>query len=171
MEKKRKFGWTALGIIGMAFAPMGAIFMALGIAFRHFGVGKSAEDPEIFLLVFGGVGLIFLLIGLGLLYADLRRRARMRRAYEGGYYVMAKVAGIRQKRNVSINGQNPFQVEAHYTDPGTGVVHVYYSRYLYTDVSGLLTSDEVPVYLDRSDDTGTGFVDIDAILPEIRVHG
>ena len=31
----------------------------------------------------------------------------------------------------------------------------------------LLTSDEVPVYIDRN---GTGFVDIDAVLPVIEVH-
>ena len=171
MEKKRKYGWTALGIVGMIFAPIGAFFLVMGIIFNRFGVGKSAKDPEIFLVVFGGIGLFFFLIGLGLLYVELRRRALLRRAFEGGYYVMAKVAGVRQQRNVNVNGRSPIQVEAHYTDPDTGIVHVYYSRYLYTDVSDLLTSDEVPVYLDRMSGSDTGFVDIDAILPEIRVHG
>jgi len=60
-------------------------------------------------------------------------------------------------------------VECHYTDPFTGIAHVYFSRYLYTDVTDLLKSDVVPVYIDRMDDR-VGFVDIDAVLPEIRVH-
>ena len=115
------------------------------------------------------MGLAFLLTGLALLAADLRRRAKMRRAYEGGYYVTAKISGVKTQYNVNMNGRNPMMVECHYTDPDTGIAHIWYSRYLYTDVSDLLTSDEVPVYIDRMDDS-VGFVDIDAVLPEIRVH-
>ena len=63
---------------------------------------------------------------------------------------------------------HPSVVEVHYTDPDTGTVHVYYSRYLYVNVGDMLTGEEVPVYLDR--DSGTGFVDIDAVLPKIEVH-
>ena len=94
----------------------------------------------------------------------------LRRAYEGGYYVMAKIAGVKANRNVNGLHGNPYMLECHYTDPDTGVAHVWYSRYLYTDVTDLLKSDEVPVYTDRYD-YSIGFVDVDAILPEIRVHG
>jgi hypothetical protein len=61
-------------------------------------------------------------------------------------------------------------VEVHYTDPDTGTVHVFYSRYLYINAKRLLTSYEVPVYMDR-EDKRVGFVDIDAVLPKIEVHG
>ena len=59
-------------------------------------------------------------------------------------------------------------IEAAWTDPN-GVVHVYRSRYLKTDVTKLLKSDTVPVYIDRYNEN-IGFVDIDAVLPEIRIH-
>ena len=59
-------------------------------------------------------------------------------------------------------------VECAYTDP-SGIVHIYHSRYLYTDVTKLLTAKTVPVYIDR-DNEDIGFVDIDAVLPEIRIH-
>ena len=108
-------------------------------------------------------------VGLGLLLSDIRRRTRMRRAYENGHYVMARITGVHEQRNVNMNGRSPTVVECHYTDPDTGIVHVYHSRYLYTDLSDLLQSDQVPVYIDRMDDR-VGFVDIDAVLPEIRVH-
>ena len=95
----------------------------------------------------------------------------LRRAYEGGYCVMAKIAGKSAVENVSFhNGRHPWVVECHYTDPATGTVHVFYSRYLNVQVMDLLKSDEVPVYLDRMDQR-VGFVDIDAVLPEIEVHG
>jgi len=69
-------------------------------------------------------------------------------------------------------------VEVHWTDPDTGTVYVFHSRYLYVNVEPLLTGDalkdslrfEVPVYLDRGD-VRVGFVDIDAVLPRIEVHG
>lgn len=149
---------------------MGLIFLPLGLLLWYHRAGKEPDDPRIFLYVFGGMGLAFLLAGLALLLADLRRRALMRRAYEGGNYVMAKIAGIKSNSNVNMNGRNPLVVECHYTDPATGIAHVWYSRYLYIEVSDLLQSDEVPVYIDRMDDR-IGFVDIDAVLPKIRVHG
>ena len=169
MGERRKYGWTVKGIVGMIFAPLGFFFLAMGLLFWHFRVGSKPEDPMIFLSVFGGGGAIFFAVGLGLLLSDIRRRTRMRRAYENGHYVMARITGVHEQRNVNMNGRSPTVVECHYTDPDTGIVHVYHSRYLYTDLSDLLQSDQVPVYIDRMDDR-VGFVDIDAVLPEIRVH-
>ncbi|MBQ6060457.1 MAG: hypothetical protein IJL36_03330 [Clostridia bacterium] len=169
--RKKKYGWTVRGILGFVFGPMGLLFLSLGLLFWYFRVGDEPEDPEIFLYVFGGMGAAFLLVGLILLGMDLYRRARLRRAYEGGYFVMAKIAGKSAVENVSFhNGRHPWVVECHYTDPATGTVHVFYSRYLNVQVMDLLKSDEVPVYLDRMDQR-VGFVDIDAVLPEIKVHG
>ena len=168
---RKKYGWTVRGILGFVFAPMGLLFLTLGLLFWYFRVGDEPEDPEIFLYVFGGMGAAFLLIGLILLGMDLYRRARLRRAYEGGYCVMAKIAGRNTVESVSFhNGRHPCVVECHYTDPATGTVHVFYSRYLNIQVWDLLKADEVPVYLDRMDQR-VGFVDIDAVLPEIKVHG
>ena len=169
MNERKKYGWTAKGIVGMIFAPIGLLFLVMGVLFWHFRVGEGPDDPRLFLYIFGGVGAVFLLLGLGLLLADVRRRALQRRAYEGGNYVMAQIAGIKAQRNVNINGRCPCVVECHYTDPLTGAVHVYYSRYLYVDVEDLLQSEQAPVYIDRMDDR-VGFVDIDAVLPEIKVH-
>ena len=169
MNGRKKYGWTVKGILGMIFSPMGFLFLTLGICFWYFKVGDDPEAPEVFLYTFGGMGAVFLLPGLALLLADIRRRALLRRAYEGGYYVTAQIAGIHDQKNVHMYGRHPSVVECHYTDPDTGVVHVYYSRYLYINVSDLLQSDQVPVYIDRMNGR-VGFVDIDAVLPQIRVH-
>ena len=169
MNGQKKYGWTEKGILGMVFLPLGLLFLPLGILFWYFQVGDDPESPQIFLYTFGGMGAAFLLAGLVLLLLDVRRRAQLRRAYEGGYSVMAKIAGVNAQYNVKINRTYPSVVECHYTDPDTGIVHVYFSRYLYVSVDNLLQSDQVPVYIDRTDDR-IGFVDIDAVLPEIRVH-
>ena len=169
MEKKN-YGWTAKGILGITFSSISLVFIFLGILLWKNKAGKDGEYSVLFLYVFGGIGLAFLLPGLGLLLADLRRRALMRRAYEGGYCVMAKTAGVRTRRDVLVNGRYPVTVVCRYTDPATDTEHVWFSRYLYADAESLQVPDEVPVYIDRMNGN-IGFVDIDAVLPETRTRG
>ena len=168
---KKKMGWTAYGIIGFIFAPMGLLFVLLGILLgnnRHLS-WKGPEEALIFLAVFGGLGAVFLILGLVFLAVDLRRRALQRRAYESGNCVDALILGASTLNNVNMVNGHPCVVQCAWTD-GAGVVHVYKSRYLYIDVSKLLKSETVPVYIDRYNEN-IGFVDIDAVLPELRIHG
>ena len=167
---KKKFGWTVYGFLGFVFAPMGALFIALGLGLWQ---AKSArfngpEERVIFLAVFAGMGGIFLLLGLIFLFTDLRRRYLLRRAYNEGNCVEAQILGTVEQRNVPMVQGCPRMIEAAWTN-ADGVVHVYRSRYLYTNVQKLLTSDTVPVYIDRYNEN-VGFVDIDAVLPDIRIH-
>lgn len=163
----KKYGWTEKGILGFVFTPLGLIFLIVGAVVTHFDA-VAPDERLAFLISFVGVGAVFFLVGLVLLFLDLRRRRRQRSAFEGGHYVMGKVVGFKTITRVNMGWTHPVVVEVHYTDPDTGTVHVYYSRYLYVNVADLLTGDEVPVYLDR--DSGIGFVDIDAVLPRIEVH-
>ena len=166
---KKKFGWTEKGVISFIFMPMGLFFLVLGVALWYLDAGDTPAESRIFLFVFGGMGAAFLLVGLSLLLSEIRRRRAMLRAYEGGFYVTAKIVGTQMKTNVNNYGTHPCVVECHYRDPDTGDVHVYFSRYLYFDPSGMFTSDEVPVYLDRLGGKGA-FVDIDAALPRVVLH-
>ena len=167
---RRKMGWTVYGIIGFIFAPIGFLFLTIGLAVGRFGSAswKGSGDPVIFTAVFCGVGGLFFLLGLGFLAVDIRRRYLQRRAYDGGNCVDAQILGVVTERNVNMTYGQPRMVEAAWTDPN-GVVHIYRSRYLKTDVTKLLKSDTVPVYIDRFNEN-IGFVDIDAVLPEIQIH-
>ena len=166
---KKKMSWTAKGSIGFVFTPIGALFVL--IAFLVRALKPEWNDPVgsvVFQSVFGGLGLIFLFLGLIFLGMDLHRRALLRRAYYSGNCVEAEVIRSVPQTDVSTYKGQPFVVDCAYTDP-SGVVHIYRSRYLYTDVTKLLTAKTVPVYIDR-DNEDIGFVDIDAVLPEIRIH-
>ncbi len=169
MEKK-KYGWKVFGIIGFIFAPIGLLFVVLGavVADSAFTSVPRMDDQAAFRAVFCGLGSVFLLMGLIFLVCDLRRRHLLRRAYEGGNCVDAQILGIAVQGSVNMNGTHPRMLECAWTG-SDGVVHVYRSRYLYTDVTKLLKSDTVPVYIDRFNEN-IGFVDVDAVLPEIRIH-
>jgi len=166
----KKMGWTAYGIIGFIFSPIGFLFLVIGLLVGQAGTihWKGNGDPELFIAVFCGIGGLFLLLGLCFLAVDVRRRHLLRRAYEGGNCVDAQILGVVTERNVNMTYGQPRMIEAAWTDPN-GVVHVYRSRYLRTDVTKLLKSDTVPVYIDRYNEN-IGFVDVDAVLPEIRIH-
>ena len=166
---KKKLGWTVYGVLGFIFTPLGAVFLAMGFGrYQLKSVWENPEDPVIFLAVFGGLGAVFLILGLVFLFIDLRRRHLQQRAVDCGRCVEAKILGVVVQKNVNMLQGQPRMVEAAWTDDN-GVVHVYRSRYLYTNVQKLLTSETVPVWIDRFNEN-IGFVDIDAVLPEIRVH-
>jgi uncharacterized membrane protein len=163
----KKYGWTEKGIVGVIFIPIGLIFLVVGAIVTR----TEAVEPDqrlAFLISFVGVGAVLFCVGMVLLMVDILRRKRQKAAYEGGHFVMGKIAGIRTITQVNLPSGHPVVVEVHYTDPDTGTVHVYYSRYLYVNVGDMLAGEVVPVYLDR--DSGVGFVDIDAVLPKIEVH-
>lgn len=95
----KQYGWTEKGIIGSIFAPLGLVFLVVGLLFNaHI---RAPDERLAFLVCFAGVGGVFLVVGLILLGMELWRRreasplgrARQRAAYEGGYYVMGRVAG------------------------------------------------------------------------------
>ncbi len=165
----RKPGWSPFLILALVFAPMGLLFLVLGVAFHWFGVGEDPRDPVIFLCVFGGIGLSFLAVGLGFAAAEHRRRAGIRRVLDGGEYVMARIVGVQRRGQVQVNGVHPYVAECHWHNKDTGEVHVYFSRYLYYDPTDLFTADEVPVYVDRMNDK-VYYVDIDAVLPKVVLH-
>ena len=166
----KKMGWTVYGILGFTFAPMGFVFLMIGLWVGQLKNVRwdGSDDPAVFTAMFCCIGGLFLLLGMGFLAYEIRRRHLLRRAYDGGNCVEAQILGVVGQRYVNMAYGQPRMLEAAWTDPN-GVVHVYHSRYLKTDVTKLLKTDTVPVYVDRYNED-IGFVDVDAILPEIRIH-
>ena len=144
----KHYGWTVWGILGFVFDPIALIFIPVGFIVNAAKPGKTGQA---ILYVFGGIGFAFLLLSLGFLFIDLRRRHLMRRAYNGGNAVTAKVIGVRNVNHVNMNGQHPVVLDCEYQG------YVYHSCYLYRNVPE--TGTEVTVYVNRTDER-IGFVDI-----------
>ena len=145
---KKRYGWTVWGIVGFVFVPVSVVFIPVGFLVNAAEPGATGQA---ILYIFCMIGTVFLLLGLGFLGHDLRRRHLMRRAYLGGNAVTAKVTGSRIVKNVNINGEHPVILDCEVQG------NVYHSRYLYRNIPEPGT--EVTVYIDRIDDR-VGFVDI-----------
>ena len=165
--KTYRLGWTEKGIVGFVFLPMGLMFLLMGALLYWLGAGEDPDDPFIFLATFGSLGLVFAVIGAIMLAVEIHRRSAARRAIDGGRRVMGTVCDMQMRNNVRAGNRSPWVVCVRWEDEA-GVVHIFRSRYLYFNPQGILTSDQVPVYIEENG--GGYFVDIDAVLPEIRMH-
>ena len=140
----KKFGWTVWGILGFVFAPIGFIFLPIGLVAGNVRSLRVSGDLTMFRYVFIGMGMLFLVLGLGFLSCDLMRRHRLRQAYYGGNYVDARIRSIKEIRNVNMNGRHPSVIECSYVDP-YGEEHIYKSRYIYSGQRDDLIGKTVPV--------------------------
>ncbi len=171
---KREPGYTpnALDIIGMIFAPLGGVLILVGriitgLAERH--PENTTGDPRLFFWIFGGIGAVFLILGIIFLALMLRRRAIHKRIFAEGYYVMATVTSVMPDYNIRINGKCPYFAECSYTDPETGILHLFRSRNIFFDPTAILMDARVPVYIEKGNYRHY-YVDVDSLLPEVRRH-
>ena len=111
------------------------------------------------ILVFGG-------IGLGFLLHTRRRRLERERLIADGCREMADVIETERVMNIQINGRCPYRVVCHIKRDG--VLHEYRSDLL-RDNPALPAGSRVPVYLDRYDEKRY-FVDVESVMPTIVRH-
>ena len=114
------------------------------------------------------VGIITLIAGLTFFFFFIRKKKRIRKIVEEGYYITAEIGEVSRNYNVQINGRNPYNIRAAYTDE-TGCVHIFQSRNLYYNPEGMLRSQMVRVYIRRKE-YKEYYMDIDAILPQVEFH-
>ena len=171
-KRKPKFSFSALDIIGMIFAPLGLIFVVLGAALTLYGKNHPENmdgDPMLFLFVFSGIGAVFLVLGVVFLILMFCRRSLQSQIFTEGHYIMAQVTSVMPNYNVRVNGRTPYIAECSYTDPDTGVLHLFRSRNIYFDPTSILMDAQVAVYL-RPHDYRHYYMDVDAILPQTEHH-
>lgn len=169
---KPKFSLSATDIIGLIFAPMGLVFIIIGAVITvSAGSGKVQVDgdPKLFIAIFGGIGALFFILGGIFLALMIRRRSIHNRLFSQGCYVLAQVTSVLPNYSIRVNGRCPYIAECSYTDPNTGVLHIFRSRNIYFDPTAIAMDAMVPVYVDP-DNFRHYYVDIDSVLPEVQRH-
>jgi len=101
-------------------------------------------------VIVGGMGLVFGLVGGGMvLFGILKGRSK---AYleEHGTEVLAKFASVEQNTSLTVNGRNPFRIVCQWQHPQTGELHMFRSDNLWFDPSDHIQQEAVPVLVDES---------------------
>ncbi len=164
-NKKIKNGMNARLLVGIIFALIGAAFFAAGLILLF---TVTNETKMLFFLIFGGIGLVFLILGIFFLCLEGKKRNAQQKLLENGYYVEADFFDIDWDTTVNVNGRHPYFARFRYQDE-YGNVHIFKSRNMFINPDTLMADRKVKVYVNGTD-YKYYYVDIDEILPNIYEH-
>ncbi|CAJ0569380.1 unnamed protein product, partial [Mesorhabditis spiculigera] len=103
-------------------------------------------------LLFGGIGLVFLMVGGALVWTitlgPKRAEQRLSQLKRTGRSVQAQVMAVEPNASVTLNGSNPWRIVAQWLNPETGKVQLFYNQNLWFDPSPYVTMKELQVWLD-----------------------
>ena len=171
MQRKAQMGLSALMIVAITFTIIGITFLPIGIVA---GMGNMVVDGSLalFVIMFGGLGALFLALGITFFVLEIKKRGRCNRLLNEGYYIYAEVIEVSKNYNVQYGKHgHPYVIRCGYTDE-TGTLHIFKSRNINRYPGDNLIGQQVRVYLDRSDYTNykNYYMDIDEILPRVMEH-
>ncbi|HZR36040.1 MAG TPA: DUF3592 domain-containing protein [Nevskia sp.] len=101
-------------------------------------------------VILGGIGAVFLAVGLALQLAARLARRREQDLLLHGTPVMADFQSVDRNTRLEVNGRHPYRVTAQWRNPATGKVHVFQSRNLWYDPTPYLERRQLTVYLDTA---------------------
>ena len=165
MEKRAKMGWNALWILGIIYAILGAVFLALGVSLFLLG---NDSDTRLLGGIFALIGGIFGLLGGIFLAVEYAKRKRADRLIASGRYIWGQVVDCQINYNVRINGRSPVVFLVKYVD-ARGTTHIFHSHGVNTYRDPGYIGRQVRVYV--SDDSFRHYyVDAEALLPNTVEH-
>lgn len=87
-------------------------------------------------MVVGGLGGVFLAIGLLAVVPGLRGRRIAAELRATGVAVQADVVEVARESSIKVNGRSPWRIHAQWRDPASGKIHLFRSDPLWFDPSG-----------------------------------
>ena len=156
-------------ILGMIFGAIGLCSLVVGCAVSLAIKNTGTELWFLPAVIIGPTGLVFLVLGTVFLVSEKRRRALDKELRNHGRVLEASVTGVQNNMNITVNGQHPYYVEAHWTEPMTGTVHVFRSRDLRFDPWKYVEGRMVNVYV-ADNDYSRYYMDLEPVLPKVEVH-
>ena len=162
METKVNMGTSAMKLIGIIYTILGSVFTALGL-----GLGLGLREVPFF-LIFGGLGSIFLVLGIVFLILEGRKKRRFQKLVSAGRYLWAEVVDVDIDSSVRVNGSPMRRIVVRYTDP-YGTAHLFRSQPARFNFLPEYAGKKVRVYCDPQD-LKHYYVDIDNLLQGVQYH-
>ena len=135
--------------------------MTVNGVLQYYEPGTMGTGPIMFLSIFGGIGLIFVILGLIFLICSINKRNSIKRLLDNNEHVTARIIDVIQNHNLRINGMHPFHLVCQYDDVYGGRPHVFQSDYIMYH-PGDVKDFTVKVYVDKSN-WNKYYVDIDSM--------
>ena len=170
-NKKINLGTSALDIISIIYIIIGSVLLIIGLVITKFSFSNPENvtgSPLLFLFIFGGIGSVFLILGIIFLIVRIKKRNKIKELVASENCVYAVITGFSENYNLTVNGRHPYVIECSYTD-SNGTMHIFKSRNLFFNPIDIVTDMNVPVYV-SPDNYKNYYVDIDAVLPNIEQH-
>ena len=148
--------------LGLPYAIIGGVFAVIGLT-----VAVLAQE-WIFGLCFGGIGLIFLILGIIFLRRESRKRQTAKQLFESGRYIWGEVIELIPNYNVRINNRHPYIAKVRYVD-AVGMVHIFKSPDIFQYLDQTVLHKQVKIYVE-DDRYDRYYVDMDEILFKVQEH-
>ena len=142
------------------------VFFLFGFVLVALGTGLALAAGQLAFLLFAAVGLVFFLVGVGMLGAVSRQRKLRLWLEQNGRIIDADIAGVQYDTRVRVNGRCPLVLQCQAVNPADGKVYLFESDSLWFDPTPFLDGrDKVPVLVDP-DNYHRYQVLTEGILPE-----
>jgi Protein of unknown function (DUF3592) len=105
------------------------------------------------ILLLGGLGSLFALIGGGMLFVMVRQRKVRAWLTKNGMRVQAKFKGAIVDTQLSINNRNPWRLTCQWQHPVTHKVYSFSSDPIWFDPTALVSRDQLDVLVNADDPT------------------
>lgn len=99
-------------------------------------------------LIAGGFGLVFFLVGAGMIAYGLVSGNRKRNLQANGQLILADFKGVERNEGYSVNGRHPWRIMCQWQDPATSKVHVFASDNFWFDPADYVTQKQLNVRID-----------------------
>jgi len=114
---------------------------------------NSFTDVYLFPLVFGGIGMLVIVIGIVIMSRFIHNKKLLARLKSEGLPVTATVKKIDVDTHYRMNGSSPYVIYAEGKDPITSETRTFKSERLWIPNIPDKVKDTVQIYVDRTDST------------------
>ncbi|MFJ2988718.1 DUF3592 domain-containing protein [Collimonas sp. NPDC087041] len=101
-------------------------------------------------IVFALLGIGFFVPGLAMLIIPKMKENKSQKLRSTGLPVKAKITGVELNGSLQINGRSPWRIVCQWHNSSENRVHVFNSENLWFDPEDYLKSEEITVYIDRT---------------------
>lgn len=100
-------------------------------------------------LILGGIGTVFFITGAIMAVLPWLAGRRQQKLERFGHRIIADIVGVK-RRNIRVNRQHAYRVEARWQDPRSSETYRFFSENIWFDPTRYLTDEAVPVLIDQA---------------------